>query len=107
VEVGVAASAALDDVVRQPVLHDPPVLEHQDAVGDLDRGQPVRDDHRRPGGQDGAQGALHEPLRGHVERAGGLVEVRTAGSARSARAKATSCRWPAESRPPLFATFVS
>ena len=33
--------------------------------------------------------------------------ISTAGSARNARANATSWRWPAESRPPRLATSVS
>src|SRR3954454_17063299 len=67
VEVGEPALVAVDQVLWCPVLDDPAVLEHEYPVGDLDRRQPVRDDHRRSVREDRAQRMLHQPLRWYVE----------------------------------------
>ena len=107
VEVGEPAGPAGDQVVGGAVLDDAAVLEHQHPVGDLHRREPVRDDHRGPVGQDRAQRPLHQPLRGTSSELVASSRMSTSGSARKARANATSCRCPAESRPPLLATSVS
>src|ERR1700722_6795880 len=49
------------------VLEDTATAEHQDPVRDLHRGQPVRDDHRSPHGQDGPQRGLDQLLTGDGE----------------------------------------
>src|SRR3954465_12602262 len=68
VQVGVATLAAGDQLGRRAVLDDNAVLEHEHAVGDLDRGEPVRDDDRRALRQDGTQRALDEAFAGDIER---------------------------------------
>ena len=72
-EGGVAAGAA-DEVAGRAVLDDPPVVDHDDAIRDLHRREPVGDDHGGAVGQQGLERALNEPLRRNVERRRRLVE---------------------------------
>ena len=61
-------------LAERPALHDPPGIEHQDAVGVGDRGQPMRDDEGGAPGPQPVQRALDAGLGLDIERAGGLVE---------------------------------
>ncbi len=67
-------SSRAHQLAGRAVLGDPTVVKDQDPVRDRDRGQPVRDDHRGPAGQHGAQRGLHLPLARDVEQRRGLVE---------------------------------
>ncbi len=51
-----------------------PVFEDEHAIGDLDRREPVGDDHRGPVREQRSQRALHQPLRRDVERRRRFVE---------------------------------
>ena len=58
----------------RPLLDDLSVFEHDDQVGVPNRGETVRDDERRPPGEEEAQRLLDLPLRADVHRRGRLVE---------------------------------
>ena len=53
------------------------------------------------------QRPLHQPLARDVQRRGGLVQDQHRRVGQEARANATSCRCPAESRPPRLCTSVA
>src|SRR5487761_1667070 len=74
VHAGEPAFAGGQQRAGRPVLHDPAVVEDQYPVGDLDRGQPVRDDQRGPAAQHRAQGPLQHPLGRDIEQRRGFVE---------------------------------
>jgi hypothetical protein len=82
------------------LLDDLAVLEHDDQVGVADRREAVGDDERGP--------AREQPVQRLLDRRSvpmstddvASSRMRIRGSARSARANATSCRWPSESRVP-------
>ena len=67
-------TAASHQLGVRPLLDHAPVLEHDDQVGVADRREPVRDDERRPAGEQAPQGLLDPPLGADVHRRGGLVE---------------------------------
>lgn len=58
VKVGVASTAAGDQLAGCTVFDDPAVLHHHHPVGDLDSGETVSDDDRRPLREDRAQRSL-------------------------------------------------
>ena len=58
----------------RPDLDDAPAVEHDDAVGVLDRRQPVRDHDRGASAHQRIERGLHLALRFRVERRGRLVE---------------------------------
>ena len=66
--------ALLEQLVARPARGDPPVLEHDDLVGERDRRQPVRDDDRRPPAHDLAQPGADLRLGRRVDRRGRVVE---------------------------------
>src|SRR5215212_10771521 len=55
-------------------LGDPAVVEHDDAAGAADRGEPVRDHERRAAREQPPQPVLDLSLRAHVDVRGRLVE---------------------------------
>ncbi len=80
---------------------------HQHPVGDQDGGQPVRDIHRCPHGQDRLQRVPHGPFARTSSDAVASYKINTAGSARDALADPTGCRCPADILPPRLRTSVS
>ena len=58
----------------RPSFHDLPLLDDQNLIGALDRGQPVRNDEGRATMPQGAQPILNEPLALAVETRGRLVQ---------------------------------
>jgi hypothetical protein len=89
------------------LLDDAAVLEHDDQVGVADRREPVRDHERGPAGEQaaGAPLDLRSVPMSTDEVASSRIRMR--GSARRARAKATSWRWPSERRVPRSPSCVS
>ncbi len=73
VQHAVAAAERHELLVRSS-LDDFAVLEHEDLVGAADRGQPVRDDERRPPLAERAQAVLDLGFAFAVERRGRFVE---------------------------------
>src|SRR5712691_11286957 len=63
---GTVPAAPLAQLRRRPVLDHPPPVDDQHPVRDIDGGQTVGDDHRRPVAQQSAQRPLHETFRGEV-----------------------------------------
>src|SRR5512145_3162257 len=73
-ELAVGAARAGELRVRS-LLHDPPALEHDHAIGLADRREAMRDhDHAPAGAEELAQRVLYAPLARRIERARGLVE---------------------------------
>ena len=95
-------------LVVRALLDDPAVLEHDDQVGVADRREPVRDDERRAAREQLAQRAL-DALRSVPMSTADVASsrMRIRGSASSARANATSWRWPSERRVPRSPSSVS
>lgn len=67
---------------RRPELNRPSRVHDQDAVEVHDRAQPVRNDQQRRGvaAELGADGALNQRVRGHVDGRGGLVQDHDLGA---------------------------
>ena len=63
----------------RPLLHQPPVIHHQDRVGRQDRAQPVGDHQARPPNHDPLQRLLDQRLGLAVQRRRGLVQHEDAG----------------------------
>ena len=93
--------AARDQLVVRALLDDLPVLEHDDQVGAADRREAVGDDERGAPGEQ--QRRAPRSIRRSVPMSTDEVassRIRMRGSASSARANATSWRWPSERRVP-------
>ena len=114
-ELGVAAlypgHACVDAVLGHEVgvialLGDPPLLEHQDAIRRPQRGDAMRDQHRRSGA---LPEVLEDPYLGlRVHRREGVVEQEDRCVSRtSARARVSRCFCPPESMTPRSPTGVS
>ena len=100
--------ARREQLVVRALLDDLAVLEDDDQVGVADRREPVGDDERGPAVQQRARSACS--IFRSVPMSTELVassRIRMRGSASSARANATSCRWPSESREPRSPSCVS
>ena len=97
----------VDEFLRRAVLHDAAVLEHQHPVGDL---APSRAGARSPARRSASTVSSARCTNRSLGMSSDDVassRINTAGSARNARANATNCRCPADSRPPRLATSVS
>src|SRR5688572_23796219 len=57
-----------DQIAWRAILEDAAVADDEDAIGDLDRGEAMRDDERGSVREQRAHGVLHEPLAGDVQR---------------------------------------
>ena len=91
--------AALDDLAA---------LEHQNLIGAANRRQPVRDDERRAAADAATAGRPESSISLSLSRLDvASSSSRTRGLARIARAMATRCRWPPDSRTPRSPTTVS
>ena len=66
--------ARLHELVVRAARHDPALVQDDDLVGERDRREPVRDDHRRPALHHLAQRQLDPGLGGGVDRGGRVVE---------------------------------
>ena len=88
-------------------LGDPAVVQDDDVVGVADRREAVGDHDGRPPSEEPLQGLLDVKLGLGVDAGRRLVEDEDRGSAKSARAKEMSCRWPRESPLPRSLTTVS
>ncbi len=106
VEVGERAGAG-DQLRWRAILDHLALGEHQHPVGDQHGGQPVRDDQCGAPASTVASAACTARSEGMSSEEVASSSTSTAGSASSARAKDTSCRWPADSRPPRLRTSVS
>ncbi len=83
-------------------LHDAAVVEHEEAVGGLDGGEPVRDDEGGASLHEPLQGLLHEGLRRGVKGRGGLVEQQQARIAQQGPGDGDALALPtAQLDPPL------
>ncbi len=72
-------AAQSQQCVMIALLHHPPLVHNEDAVGLAHRTQPMRDDEYRATTRDGAHVFLDDALGFIVERTGRLVEDQNAG----------------------------
>ena len=75
-------------------------LHHHDPIGQGQRGQPVRDEHRRAVAGELFEHFVNQLLALEVDLAGGLVEDQNGRVAQDGPRNAIRCRWPPDSRPP-------
>jgi hypothetical protein len=73
VKVGVFPAGG-DELAVCAALDDPAVVDHEDAIGLLDRAQAVRDDEGRSTLEQALERLLHDHFGGRIDGAGGLVE---------------------------------
>ncbi len=83
---------------------DPAVLEDDDPVGALHRGEAVGNDERGAALGQPFDGLLHRALALGVERTGGLVEQEDGGVAQDGAGDGEALRWPPESMTPRSPT---
>ena len=88
-------------------LHDHALLHHQNLVGAPNRRQPVGDHKRRPSLHQLIQPAWIIASDSESSELVASSRIRMRGSASSARAIESRCRWPPESFTPRSPTIVS
>lgn len=97
-------SAPGQQLVMGPLLGNAAVLDHQDAVGGPDGGEPVGDDQGGAAPAQLVEGMLDPGFRDAVQGGGGLVQNEDGRIFRKIRAMATRCFWPPDSRVPRSPT---